>query len=144
MGRGEGSINTSLGSSLLLRFIRHPGNEEAAVFLRLEIPDASAIESSSNGFVEPLEILSHNAIPLFVYGEDLDEALSGKLVTKAIYIPRNLTAESGSGSSLFNRVDSWKLEPAADPVKMAAESGTVVAILRLSTRVEAFSKDAAD
>ncbi len=138
-GFGKGQINTPYGSTTNLRLTGIPGKEDAAVLLRLDIPERSAVEKSRHGLTKQIELLAHNAIPLQVSDDDLEQVLSGNVVTKAIYIPYDLS--SVTSPSLFSDVASTRLNPGVDPIKKASESGTVVAVVRLSVRAESLSSD---
>ena len=140
-GFGKGRIVSSIGSTTSLRLTELPGRENATLFVTLQIPQDAASNLSRYGVLNPKDLLAHNAIPLEFTAEDFDQALSGNTVTKVIYIPRDLSTTTGK--SLFETVVSSGLEPGVDPLKKAADAGTtVVAVTRLSTRLEDAGADA--
>jgi hypothetical protein len=126
-GIGAGRINAKPGERLHMRLSEIPGRENAIVFLSLEVSHDPANEMRRKGVVNPSEVLSYNAIPLEVTSDDLDQAISGNLVTKVIYLPHDRKS-----TGLFETLVSTRLDPGIDTSKAAREKGRVVAIVRIS------------
>lgn len=109
-------IDTTRGSEIVLHLSGLGGDAKNGLFLILNVP------------VEPLEFpLVKSTIPLTLTTEDLEQALSGNMVTKVLYLPRKLNA----GEPLYQTVVNTRLNPGEDPAKVADQRGTVVAALRL-------------
>lgn len=73
--------------------------------------------------------LEHSAIPLHFTEEDFDQALSGNLVTKVVYLPRPDQQERAIGG--VETLVSTRIEPGVDPVGEAERKGTILAVLRM-------------
>jgi|GEM_PF-752949 len=72
--------------------------------------------------------LAHSAIPLRFTDEDFDQALTGKLVTKAIYLPVIPTATEAE------TIASTQLDPGVDPIVEAKRRGTLLVVIRLGNK----------
>ncbi len=103
------------------------------MFVTLQIVSPPPSDLSRKGVLNPVEILAHNPIPLQIADEDRARVLSGKLVTKWIYLPHDV---STAGESIFKTVDSSRSESGSTQIGEVEKLGVVVAILRLSNRPE--------
>ncbi len=76
--------------------------------------------------------LAHSCVPVTFTNEDFDQAASGNLVVKVIYLPdrenQDFITVAGGG---IEELVSTRLEPGADPVAEAQRRGTILAIVRL-------------
>jgi hypothetical protein len=74
--------------------------------------------------------LSHNTVPVSFTDEDIEQANTGNLVTKVVYLPfpqfQDLAAVAGGVD-----VVSTTLEPGINPVDEANRRGTILAVIRL-------------
>lgn len=103
-----------------------------------DIPNHAGLELAGTIEIAPISAqaktyLQHNAIPIAVTNEDLDQAASGNLVTKVIYLPRPEDQELAVVGT--ESVVSTRLDPGVNPVTAAERRGHVLAILRLGNRV---------
>ncbi len=128
-GFGDGRINAKYGERIRMRLSDLPGREDAIVFLSLEVSDDPEVELQRHEVVNPSAVLSRNAVPLEVTSDDLDQVISGNLVTKVIYLPHVLKSEA-----LFETLVSTRLEPNVNIFELAREKGGTVAIVRMSNR----------
>jgi hypothetical protein len=81
---------------------------------------------------ETKPFLEHNAIPLTISEEDIDQAAAANLVTKVVYL---MAADSPFGAAEVNTLVSTRLDSGADPVAEAQRRGHILATLRLGNRV---------
>lgn len=83
--------------------------------------------------------LEHNAIPMGITSEDIEQAISGKLVTKVIYLPNAENTEIALAG--VESLVSVRLDPGVDPLQMAQRQGYTLAIFRLGNRSPDDAKD---
>jgi len=70
--------------------------------------------------------LAHNAIPVQITEEDLDQVLSGNFVTKVIYLPDPEFQELALAG--VETLVSTRLDPGVDPIVEADRRGAILAI----------------
>jgi hypothetical protein len=76
--------------------------------------------------------LAHNAIPIQLVEEDLDQVLSGNFVTKVIYLPDPEFQELAIAG--VETLVSTRLDPGVDPIVEADRRGSILAILRIGNK----------
>lgn len=76
--------------------------------------------------------LAHNAIPVQLTEEDLDQVLSGNFVTKVIYLPDPQFQQLALAG--VDTLVSTRLDPGVDPVVEADRRGAILAIVRLGNK----------
>lgn len=76
--------------------------------------------------------LAHNAIPVQVTEEDLDQVMSGNFVTKVIYLPDSEYQELAIAG--VETLVSTRLDPGVDPIIEADRRGSIMAIFRLGNK----------
>ena len=78
---------------------------------------------------ETVTYLSHATVPLSFTPDDFEQAISGSLVTKVIYLPserfQDLAAVAGA-----EEIVSTRLDPGVDPVAEANRRGTILCVIR--------------
>ena len=82
--------------------------------------------------------LDHNAVAIEITEEDLEQAISGHLVTKVVYLPDpefSTTAVAGIETLVTSRLD-----PGVDPVTEADRRGAILAVLRIGNRVNLYQQ----
>lgn len=77
-----------------------------------------------------LTFLAHSSVPLTFTNEDFEQARSGNLVVKVIYLPDRENQDFATVAGAEELV-STRLEPGADPVAEAQRKGTILAVVRL-------------
>ncbi len=76
--------------------------------------------------------LQHNAVPVEITDEDLENVNSSNMVTKVIYLPSpEFQARAIRG---VETLVSTRLDPGIDPVEQAEQMGTVMLILRFGNK----------
>lgn len=73
--------------------------------------------------------LSHNALPIRLTDEDLDQVETNNFVTKVIYLPDAKFQELAIAG--VEELVSTRLSPGLDPVAEADRRGTIMAVLRI-------------
>jgi hypothetical protein len=76
--------------------------------------------------------LAHNAIPIQLTEEDLDQVLSGNYVTKVIYLPDPEFQELALAG--VETLVSTRLDPGVDPIVEADRRGAILAIFRVGNK----------
>lgn len=76
--------------------------------------------------------LAHNAIPVQLTEEDLDQVLTGNFVTKVIYLPDSEFQELAIAG--VETLVSTRLDPGVDPIIEADRRGSIMAIFRLGNK----------
>ncbi|MBN2023710.1 MAG: hypothetical protein JW809_13065 [Pirellulales bacterium] len=76
--------------------------------------------------------LAHNAIPVQLTEEDLDQVLTGNYVTKVIYLPDPEFQELALAG--VETLVSTRLDPGVDPIAEADRRGAILAIVRLGNK----------
>jgi hypothetical protein len=84
----------------------------------------------SAGNPKTVTFLAHASVPLTFTNDDFEQAKSGNLVVKVIYLPDRENQDFATNAGAEELV-STRLEPGADPVAEAQRKGTVMAIIRL-------------
>ncbi len=80
------------------------------------------------------KFLAHNTVPVQFTEEDLDHVMSGDFVTKVIYLP-DPEFQQLSQSGVETLVSS-RLDPGQDPIVEADRRGSILAIVRLGSKLE--------
>ncbi|MCA9086182.1 MAG: hypothetical protein KDA81_19125 [Planctomycetaceae bacterium] len=79
-----------------------------------------------------LSYLQHNAVPVEITEEDLEQVNSSNMVTKVIYLPDpEFQARAIAG---VETLVSTRLDPGIDPVQQAESMGTIMVILRFGNK----------
>jgi hypothetical protein len=96
-------------------------------------PGKSFYPSLEVGAANPktVKFLAHSCVPITFTNEDFDQATSGNLVVKVIYLPDRDNQDFVTVGGGIEEVVSTRLEPGADPVAEAQRRGTVLAIVLL-------------
>ncbi|MFH1924458.1 MAG: serine/threonine-protein kinase, partial [Planctomycetota bacterium] len=76
------------------------------------------------------DFLSHALIPVLFAAEDFDQALSGNVVTRVLYLPNPEHRPLVPGG--VDALVSTGLDPGVDPIVEADRRGSILAIVRLS------------
>ncbi len=102
------------------------------------IPAHAGLELSGTIDLAPVcaqtrAFLQHNVIPIEFHNEDMDQASSGKLVTKVIYLPKPEHQEFAMAG--IETIVSTRLDPGLNPITEADRRGHVLATVRLGNRV---------
>ena len=82
------------------------------------------------GNPKSLTFLAHASIPLTFTNDDFEQARSGNLVVKVIYLPDRENQDFATVAGA-EEVVSTRLEPGLDPVAEAQRKGTILATIRL-------------
>lgn len=124
-------IGATSGKTVRFPITEFPGREGLKLFASLEV--APVIKDTAM-YVE------HNSIPLQITEEDIDQATSGNLVTKVVYLPAPQFQEYAIAG--VETLVTTRLDPGVDPVVEAQRRGKVLAVLRLGNRQLAERKPA--
>ena len=117
-------VGLQLGQVYRFKVSHVPLREGAEVFPTLEIIDRlHPPEGGKWRFPVPVQITR----------EEFDLALSGKYVTRVIYVENPKTALAHHVDPKFQRY--FEVRPDTDPVRVADELGRPIAILRIGSRV---------
>jgi hypothetical protein len=84
---------------------------------------------------ETREFLQHNAVPLSIAAEDIDQAASGNLVVKTVYLRR--AEDDEAPIPQVETLVNTRLAYDVDPLAEARRRGHVLATLRLGNRTAA-------
>jgi len=103
-----------------------------------DIPAHAGLELNGTIELPPIgaqtrTFLQHNVIPIEIHNEDVDQASSGNLVTKVIYLPKPEHQELALAG--VETLVSTRLDPGVNPIVEADRRGYVLATLRLGNRV---------
>jgi hypothetical protein len=108
------------GGTYRLKFGSIPGREGLVIYPSLHVypvmPQTAAY-------------LEHNALPLRITDEDLDQVETNNFVTKVIYLPDAKYQEMAIAG--VEELVSTRLGPGLDPVAEADRRGTIMAVLRM-------------
>jgi hypothetical protein len=118
-----GHYNFPQGAIYRLKLTHIPGRPAVELYPTLEI--APAVPRTE-------AFLAHNAIPVQFTEEDFDQALSGNLVTKVIYLPD--PEFQGLALAGVETLVSTRLEPGVDPIVEADRRGAILAVIRLGNK----------
>ncbi|REJ68619.1 MAG: hypothetical protein DWQ31_07620 [Planctomycetota bacterium] len=131
MGAGDGMVETeplvAPGRQNVLQggFYRYkltniPGRPGVELYPSLEIGPATPRTEA---------YLSHNAIPIQLNEQDLDQILSGNFITKVIYLP-DPEFQTGLDGGIDTLVSS-RLNAGVDPIVEADRRGSILCIMRV-------------
>ncbi|WP_437204819.1 hypothetical protein [Planctomicrobium sp. SH664] len=97
-----------------------PGREGLSIYPSLHIYPTQAATAA---------YLEHNALPLRITDEDLDQVETNNFVTKVIYLPDARYQELAIAG--VEELVSTRLGPGLDPVAEADRRGTIMAVIRM-------------
>jgi hypothetical protein len=117
-------VAMQIGSVYRFKVMRIPLREGAEVFPTIELIDR---------LHPPDGAAWRFPIPVQLTREELELALSGKYVTRVIYVENPTDALPQVADRRFQRY--FEVRPDSDPVRVADELGRPVAILRIGSRV---------
>jgi hypothetical protein len=114
------SYNFPQGATYRLKLSAIPGREMPPIYPTLHVyPVQPATEA----------YLSHNAVPLRINDEDLDQVSTSNFVTKVIYLPDAKFQELAIAG--VEELVSTRLPQGQDPIQEADRRGTVMVVLRM-------------
>ena len=105
---------------LKLSNIPGPGHEGVVLYPSLQVYPA---HPSTDAY------LSHNAVPMELTQEDLDQVENNNFVTKVIYLPDAAFQELAIAN--VETLVSTRLDPGVDPIQEADKRGTIMAVMRI-------------
>jgi hypothetical protein len=106
-----------------LKLTNIPGREGLELFPTLEVESPLPRTDA---------YLAHNAVPLQFTEEDFDQVMSGKCVTKAIYLPDPDFQELALAG--IDTLVSTRLDAGIDPIIEADRRGAILAIVRIGNK----------
>jgi len=112
--------NFAQGATYRLKFSSVPGREGLTLYPSLHV---YPVQPQTAAYLE------HNALPLRITDEDLDQVETNNFVTKVIYLPDARFQELAVAG--VEELVSTRLGPGLDPVAEADRRGTIMAVLRL-------------
>ena len=112
--------NFNQGATYRLKLTGVPGREGLAIYPSLHI---YPVHPTTAAYLE------HNALPLRINDEDLDQVETNNFVTKVIYLPDSKYQELAIAG--VEELVSTRLGPGMDPVTEADRRGTIMAVLRM-------------
>jgi len=112
--------NFTQAATYRLKFSNVPGREGLTVYPSLHIYPTHA---------QTAAYIEHNALPLRVTDEDLDQVETNNFVTKVIYLPDARHQELAIAG--VEELVSTRLGPGLDPVAEADRRGTIMAVVRM-------------
>lgn len=118
-----GRYNFPQGAIYRLKLSEIPGRPGVELYPTLEVGPAMPRTDA---------YLAHNAIPVQITEEDLDQVLSGNFVTKVIYLPDSEYQELAIAG--VETLVSTRLDPGVDPIVEADRRGSIMAIVRLGNK----------
>jgi hypothetical protein len=118
-----GRKNFPEGGIYRLKLTNIPGREGVELYPTLEIGPTTPRTAA---------YLAHNAIPVQISEEDLDQVLSGNFVTKVIYLPDPEFQEMALAG--VETLVSTRLDPGMDPIVEADRRGAIMAVVRLGNK----------
>lgn len=107
-----------------LKFSNIPGREGLVIYPSLHVYPTQA---------QTAAYLEHNALPLRITDEDLDQVETNNFVTKVIYLPDARFQELAIAG--VEELVSTRLGPGLDPVAEADRRGTIMAVVRMGNMV---------
>ncbi|SFI47860.1 hypothetical protein [Planctomicrobium piriforme] len=113
-------FNFVQGATYRLKFAGIPGREGLTIYPSLHV---YPVQPQTAAYLE------HNALPLRVTDEDLDQIETNNFVTKVIYLPDARFQELAVAG--VEELVSTRLGPGLDPVAEADRRGTIMAVLRM-------------
>lgn len=108
------------GSTYRLKMANVPGREGLVIYPSLHMYPTHPTTAA---------YLAHNALPLRLTDEDLDQVETNNFVTKVIYLPDARFQELAVAG--VEELVSTRLSPGLDPVAEADRRGTIMAVLRV-------------
>jgi hypothetical protein len=111
-----GRFNFLQGAIYRLKLTHLPGHAGLELFPTLEVPAATP---------HAREFLAHNAVPILLTDEDVNQVVKGNFLVKVVYLPR----ENGGGEQIA-------LASGQDAVREAARRGSILLVLRIGNIVE--------
>lgn len=118
-----GRYNFPQGAIYRLKIASIPGRPGVELYPTLEVGPATPRTEA---------FLAHNAIPVQMTEEDLDQILTGNFVTKVIYLPNPEFQELALAG--VETLVSTRLEPGVDPIVEASRRGSILAIVRVGNK----------
>lgn len=115
-----GSYNFPQAATYRLKLAGIPGREGLVIYPSLQVYPT---------FPQTAAYLEHNAIPLRISDEDLDQVETNNHVTKVIYLPDAKYQDLAIAG--VEELVSTRLLPGEDPVAEADRRGTIMAVLRM-------------
>lgn len=106
-------------------------------FRLTKLPGKAGVELSATIEIAPITpateaMVQHTAIPIRFTDDDFEQAISGNLVRKVLYLPDPEYSESAIAG--INSLVSTRIEPGVDPIAEAERQGTVLAVLTIGNR----------
>lgn len=112
--------NFQQGATYRLKLSSIPGREGVVIYPSLHVYPTQP---------QTAAYLEHNALPLRITDEDLDQVETNNFVTKVIYLPDARFQELAIAG--VEELVSTRLGPGLDPVAEADRRGTIMAVLRM-------------
>ena len=114
-----GTYNFTQAATYRLKFAHIKGREALTIYPSLHVyPSLPGTDA----------YLAHNALPLRITDEDLDQIETNNFVTKVIYLPDARFQDLAIG---VEELVSTRLGPGLDPVTEADRRGTIMAVLHM-------------
>lgn len=113
-------VDLAAGATHHLLITKVPGRAGVELYATLDLEKITADTGA---------YLTHNAIPINITSEDVEQVLAGQLLTKAIYFP-----QSTSPLSTIETIVSSKVDPGIDLIKEAQRRGILIGVLRIGNR----------
>jgi hypothetical protein len=114
------SYNFNQGATYRLKLDKIPGREMPAVYPTLHV---YPVQPTTEAY------LSHNAVPIRINDEDLDQVSTSNFVTKVIYLPDAQFQELAVSG--VEELVSTRLPLGQDPIQEADRRGTIMVVLRM-------------
>jgi hypothetical protein len=115
-----GRYNFFQGATYRLKLVGVPGREGLVLYPSLHVYPEHPTTAA---------YLAHNAIPVRVTDEDLDQIETNNFVTKVIYLPDAKYQELAIAG--VEELVSTRLAPGQDPIQEADRRGTIMAVVRI-------------
>ena len=115
-----GRYNFLQGATYRLKLSTVPGREGLTLYPSLHVYPEHPTTAA---------YLAHNAIPVRITDEDLDQVETNNFVTKVIYLPDAKYQELAIAG--VEELVSTRLGPGQDPISEADRRGTIMAVLRI-------------
>ncbi|QDU39049.1 hypothetical protein Mal4_33840 [Maioricimonas rarisocia] len=112
--------NFAQGATYRLKITGIPGREGLVLYPSLHVYPEQVMTSA---------YLAHNALPIRITDEDLDQIETNNFVTKVIYLPDAKYQELAIAG--VEELVSTRLAPGLDPVAEADRRGTIMAVMRI-------------
>lgn len=115
-----GRYNFAQAATYRLKLTHIPGREGLVVYPSLHVYPTHPTTAA---------YLEHNALPLRITDEDLDQVETNNFVTKVVYLPDAKYQELAIAG--VEELVSTRLLPGQDPVSEADRRGTIMAVIRM-------------